>query len=308
VTTPPPRNTWNSRAFVFGLLAHLSLVSCASANRNPNDPDNNLVEFQLIDADTMKPIQGAYVNAIWVSPTPAGKVNGSQCLQAALLRSDANGWVKMDGPKDSILEAPWIMVPGYESLRLTYFEEPKEQVHIISMGRREYEGLEAWGRALQDKGYELIDLPGHSSIEFRKSFNNIPRVKSRWSFTGSQRYFVTNRSPPGIEYITNVANACGPEGINIGLSEAQRAETGIRRGLQQVNIICDERWDTAKGGYRQGVSVSQALWLVEDPMENSKAWARMLQIIPNYDAARIMTRDERMAFCAWIQPFAEKQQ
>jgi hypothetical protein len=314
VTNRLVQNSWRLSGLVFALLTQLFLSSCAAGYRNPKDPDDNLVEYQFIDADTMKPIQGAYVNVVWMSPGVVGKVNGSKCLQAVLLRSDVNGWVRMDGPKGSYRVVPWIMVPGYEDLQLTYFVEPEVQTHIISIYRRTYEDLRAWGDALQAMGYKLIDLPGNTNVQFRKNFDYIPRSKSGRTFTGSQRYFVTNRSFPGAEALTNVANGCGSEGINIGLSEAERAETGTRRGIQQLKQVCDERWDTAKGGYPDQ-ALAQALWLVEPPMQNTKAWERMRAAIPTYQvqlsafsSPRKMTSTERIAFCAWMQPFAEKYQ
>jgi hypothetical protein len=52
----------------------------------------------------------------------------------------------------------------------------------------------------------------------------------------------------------------------------------------------------------------QALWLVEAPLENSKAWNRLKDVIPNYqgriDYPIKMSKAERIAFCAWMQPFA----
>lgn len=304
----PRYSSW----ILLGVFAYLSLVSCAVGYRNPADPDNNSVEYQFIDADTMKPIQGAYVNVVWVTPTPPGKVNGSQCVQAALLRSDINGWVKMDGPKGSLLEVPWILVPDYEYLALTYRLEPKvESIHILSVFRADFERYPAWGDSLKQLGYTLINQPKASNVEFQKNFDHVPKSNDPRSFTGSQQYYVTHRSYPGVAYIYNVANSCGPEGNNIGLSDTERAETGTRRALHHLKLVCDKRWDTATGKFPQS-AMHQALWLVETPMENAKAWERIKEVIPTYQgtisdpASPNMTKAERMAFCTWMQPFADK--
>jgi hypothetical protein len=293
---------------VLSLSTFLSVASCATAHRNPSDPDNNRIEYQFIDADTMKPIQGAYVNVVWVSPVLPGKVNGSHCMQAALLRSDANGWVKMDGPKGSILEVPWIMVPDYEYFRYFYEEPDKEHIlHVIRAGRPELDGYPAWVQKLTNIGYVYYADYEHAYPGFYKAFP-IKRFVDNTSRHGApQQYYFRDRSFPGGEYLTNVGHACGPEGINIGLGEAERSEADIRRGLQQLKLICDERWDTNKGSYPSN-SLPQALWLVEAPLENSKAWNRLKDVIPNYqgriDYPIKMSKAERIAFCAWMQPFA----
>ena len=297
------------RIFLIVLFSLVSGCSYSGMPRDPNDPDDNLVEYQFIDADTMKPIQGAYVNVVWVSPTPPGKVNGSECLQAVLLRSDANGWVKMDGPKGSIREVPWIMVPDYELFQYAYGVPDKDHVrHVVRAENYQLDRYPAWTQTLKDAGYEYFADFKHPYLGFYKAYPINGFADNTTRKPTPQRYFFKGRSLPGEEELTNVGNACGPGGVNIGLSEAQRAETNTRRGIQQLRQVCDERWDATKGGYPQGVSISQALWLVEAPMENNRAWTKMLQIIPNYDAARIMTKDERVAFCAWMQPFKEKYQ
>jgi hypothetical protein len=294
------------------ILTSLGGCSDSFARRDLKDLDNNNVEYQFIDADTMRPIQGAYVNVVWVSSTPTGKVNGSKCLQAALLRSDADGWVRMDGPKDSIREVPWIMIPDYTFFRYLYEEPDKQHVlHVIRAGKAELDGYPAWVRNLEDLGYEYhadyhLPYPG-----FYKPFPISGFVNNTTGHRAPQQYYFRGRAFPGEEYLTNVGHACGPEGRNIGLSDVERGETDIVRGLQRLKLICDERWDTNMGNYPSN-SVAQALWLVEAPLENSKAWAQLREVVPTYTGninyGSNMTKAERIAFCAWMQPFAERYQ
>lgn len=287
----------------------LCFAACSTTGIfDERDPGNNLIEYQFLNGDTMKPIAGVYVNAIWVTPTPPGMANGSQCVQAALLRSDASGWVRMDGPRGSILEVPRIFAPGHEPLSLSYELEPVEQsVHVLSVYRRVYDQYPAWGWALQEMGYQLIDRPENTNVQFRKNYDSIPKNRGRWFPAGAQRYYVSVRSYPGETSVVNVANMCGPEGRNIGLSDAARAETGTRRALHQLNLICDEKWDSALGDY-PGHLLPQVLWLVEEPKDSQAAWEKLRSVLPSYQGDSPMTRNERIVFCEWMRPYAEKYQ
>lgn len=300
------------RAILAVLL--FSLVACSEgfARRNSADPDGNLIDYQFIDADTMKPISGAYANIVWVTPTPPGKVNGSQCVRAALLRSDANGWVKMDGPKGSIIDLLNFMVPGYESLKLTYELEPMQTVHVLSVSHAEYAQFPAWAKALQGLGYQVIDIKENSNVLFRKNYDHVPKSNDPWTFTGAQRYFVKLRSFPSeaASSFPNIGNACGPEGENFGLSESERLETNTKRGLEAKSELCDEKWDGATGRQPYG-ELTTALWLVTDPMDTS-SWRQFASVVPSYppvigaEASRAFSKDERLKFCTWIQPYTEK--
>jgi hypothetical protein len=300
---------------VFLLIGLLLFSACgaSSTRHNPNDPDGNLVEYQFIDADTMKPIKDAYANVVWVTPTPPGKINGSKCVRAALLRSDANGWVKMDGPKGSIIDLLNLMVPGYEDLKLTYELEPTQTVHVLRVSHDEYERFPAWGKSLQSIGYQLIDIKENSDVVFRKNYNQLPKSNDAWSFTGAQRYFVKLRSFPSeaASSFPNIGNACGPEGENIGLSESQRLETGTRRGIAALDSLCDAKWDSVSAKIAlPSYEIAKALWLVKPPADGLAAWAEFQKIVPTYqgvyEGGPALNRDERLEFCSWMQPYAEK--
>jgi hypothetical protein len=291
------------------LLAILmSACSGGEARRSAIDRDESLIDYQFIDADTMKPIKGAYASVAWVSQ------DGSQCLKAALLRSDVNGRVKMDGPKGSYQRIPTFMVPGYQHLGLTFQLEPTATVHKMSVYRQNYVQFPAWSKALRDMGYQVIDIPTNTSVEIRKNFNHIPvdRVGPGPSL-GDKLYFVTLRALPGAgsNEMPNIHAPCGPGGENIGLSLSQQLATNTVRAVESTRILCDEKWDSATGRQPYG-ALTTALWLVGGPENFHAASREFARQLPNYpilegpSSSRAFTKSERLAFCAWIQPYSEQ--
>ena len=298
---------------IFLLIAvMLSFPACSYDHIKYADPDDgseNIV-YQFIDAETMKPIQGAYVNAVWVKPTPAGKVGSPGCVRAALLRSDANGWVRMKGPKGAVLDRNNFMVPGYEYFMYDY--KAPDNLHVRHYVRGDptmTKFYPAWKKQLEQLGY----VYGHSvhGNVYVKSFPIIGFVDNVSDTKYPQRYFVKYRSFPGdtTDGISNVANSCGAEGENIGLSDAERAETGTRRGLLQAQILCDEKWDTSTAMLLD-YDIGKALWIVLPAEKAPDAWAQFKLAVPSYhgtyESGKTLTQIERLQFCRWIQPFVEK--
>jgi hypothetical protein len=300
------------------ILAFLTFAfpACSYENIKYADPDDGSenVVIQFIDVETMKPIQGAYVNAVWVTPTPAGKRGGSSCVQAALLRSDANGWVRMKGPPGAVLDRRDFMVPEYELFMYEYEKPDAEHVtHISRAEKAEVERYPAWAKNLEKMGYHYDSQPNQPYWGYYKAFPIGGFHDNYGDIQYPQRYFIKWRSLPSAvgQGIQNVANSCGPVGTNIGLNDAQRAETGTRRGLMHVKVLCDKKWDTAKGGLLSS-AIMQALWLVRPPEEGIEAWKLFEQAVPSYKtafggAATIpFTPEQRIQFCGWIAPYAEK--
>ena len=252
---------------------------------------------------------------VWVTPTPPGNRNGSVCAQAALLRSDANGWVKMDGPKGTIIDYFQTMIPDYEPLKLIYEVEPsRHTVHQLNISWFEFSGLPAWSKSLRDLGYMQSALVQDRDVVFRKTFDHLPKTYGDpWSFTGKQRYYVKLRSFPSeaASSISDFAQACGPEGVNFGLSQSTRIGTNPLRAKLKLKILCDERWDSATGRQAYG-ALTTALWLVGGPENFQNSTREFAERLPNYpkidgpSADRAFTKTERLAFCAWLQPYADK--
>jgi hypothetical protein len=299
------------------ILVSCLLISACSAGgmrRNPNDLDNNLVEYQFIDADTMKPIQGAYVNAVWVTPTPPGKVSGSECVQAALLRSDANGWVKLDGPKGTILDALNVLVPGYEVFPYLYaVPDAKHVSHFVRAEKFDIDHYPEWAKTLIEQGYSYHSYETRPYLGYYKSYPIAGFVDNQASPIIRQKYFARWHSFPHEIYgnYPNVGNACGAGGVNIGLSQAERTDTDIQRALAAISLLCDKKWDSVVGEKAlPAYLIATALWVVRSPAAGQQAWAEFKNAVPSYAGAyeggRALSREERLAFCAWIRAYAEK--
>jgi hypothetical protein len=301
-----------SGRFILALLT-FSLPACSydhSKYADPDDGSENVV-YQFIDAETMKPIQGAYVNAVWVKPTPAGKVGSPGCVRAALLRSDANGWVRMKGPKGAVLDRDSFMVPEYEFFQYAYQAPDNNHVtHYVRGDPTMTKFFPAWVKNLEQLGYVY-----GQSVErnvYIKSFPIAGFIDNVSDIKYPQRYFIKYRSFPfDTTYgLANISYSCGPEGENIGLSEAEVAETGTRRGLLQAEILCDEKWDTATA--MPEYSIAKALWMVLPQSRAAEAWSQFKLAVPTYngtyEGGKAFTRNERLQFCSWIKPYIEKYQ
>jgi hypothetical protein len=298
---------------VFLLIGLLLFSACgASGTRhNPNDPDGNLVEYQLIDADTMQAIQGAYVNAVWSFEGPAGKVRSSQCAQGALLRSDANGWVRMDGPKSSYVSSVDFMVPGYEAFSFLYKVPDAQHVsHMIRGEKRDAVQYPAWEQNLFNLGYSYHSYDTMPQLGYYKTYPIAGFADPFAAPRVPKAYFVKWRSFPTNSSLSTfgTVQGCG-DTTDVGFKDNQ---TNLVRAKIQMEVLCDEKWDSAVGLQGYG-SLTTALWLVTDPMDTA-SWQQFAATVPSYppvvgaEASRSFTKDERLKFCTWIQPFSEKLQ
>ena len=302
------------RLFLLIILS-FALPACSYDHTRYGDPDDgpDNVVYQFIDAETMKPIQGAYVNPIWMKPTPAGKVGSPGCIRAALLRSDANGWVRMKGPKGGILSNINYMVPGYDFFDYKY-KNPDDQ-HVLNFLRAEKSEVTrypAWAKSLEDLGYTY----GYGSYWiYYKSFPITGFKDNQSAIKKPQTYFIKHRALPNDSVLSTFISVdrCGPEGENINLDTATLKEVNAQRGRISANVLCDEKWDTAAGPQPYG-ELEVALWLVDTPQNASLAREKFTIELPDYPKilspqwGRSFTKRERLVFCKWIRPFSEKYQ
>jgi hypothetical protein len=204
------------------MFAAVCLCACASAGP-PRD-----VEIQFIDAETMKPIQGAYSNPMWTRQIEAGKI-GTECVQAALLISDKNGWVRMKAPKvnGAFLRPITVMVPGYEAFRFQWgtpqdaAANTKYVTHLVAAEPQTVQKFVPWAKRLEALGYRH----GHVLGEWAY-YKIFPNTGFANNFAANkalpQRYFVKYRSFP-YEMLANIVPVC-----NV-LREAGR--TDVPKGL-----------------------------------------------------------------------------
>ena len=278
------------RFFLIVLFSIISGCSYSGMLRYPNDSDDNLVEYQFIDADTMKPIQGAYVNAVWVSQ------DGSQCLQAALLRSDANGWVKMDGPKGAYQKIPRFMVPGYEAFSYLYKTPDAQHVsHMIRAEKREAIEYPAWEQNLLAIGYAFHTYDTRPSLGYYKKYSIAGFADPFAEPHVPKAYFVRWRSFPTNSSLSTFGRleSCGNSN-DVGF---QGEKTNAVRAKIQADVLCNDKWDSAIG--RQGYgSLTTALWLVSNPTSTA-SWGQFAKAVPTYppingaEASRAFTKFEQ---------------
>jgi len=288
------------------LLFLPSLCACAASHGDrPSDSD---IAVQFVDAETMKPMEGVYLTAAWQTITPPGKV-GSELVAIGTFRSGADGWIRQRQPGLSPLHLSMYQeafAPGYEYFHFEkYFASSTAKVgqiyHIIWADDRDLDLYPAWADSLRALGYEFS--PRFRG--WRKEFPNRQFLQD-----GQHRYLIKNRAAPGsgryadgstqIETINGVAI--------IGISETEREFAWRLNLVEQVKVLCDPRWDTARSESFPYL-IRQILELTPGETHEARMSA-FKKIIPDYldgyDNSPRFTKEQRLRFCAWIRPFAEK--
>ena len=290
----------------------ISLSACAFDRpyANPDDGDNNVV-YQFIDADTMKPIQGAYVGVRWEDE------KSGACAKGELARSDAKGWVRMKGPPDSQISGISRMVPGYENLYFDYAVPDNQHVTAkFVLDERTRAEYPAWAANLTRLGYKDDRSPGPTTTRWTKVYPIKGFVDLMGDFVMPQLHYVRYRSlpPTSALAIGGVDASCDDASKNIGLSPSQVREAVTRKGVLFAQMLCDEKWDTAKS-YQPDNALDSTFDLVATEAEGGrlKAFAEFRALLPDYPylnvpGHRTFTKNERLKFCAWVKPYVEKYQ
>jgi hypothetical protein len=277
-----------------------------------------VAEWQFIDADTLKPIEGGWVHAVWLDKP---KSNGmTPCVRAVLGQTDANGWFR-----DTASKAHWqektvttFFVPGYEAFRfqpgfpteaeVTAYEPqyemdvgkfPRFEAKLKSLGFKYQKGpfpfygqqfAHLWTKVLSGKNYnDFIQNPG-----------------------SPQRYFVKYRGFP--IYVADsfgfLGRTCDKPGAeNFGLAYGRVHYTDKLRTIRSTRFFCDPIWKGAQvSGYENEQWITRASWVFPNPEPVYKAayegygeWNfNNLVALSKFDEQR---KDK---FCQWILPEVDK--
>jgi hypothetical protein len=291
------------------VLAFIGLNACAKAPLP-------VAQFQLIDADTMKPIEGGWVNFVWYGKKLTGKVQSRPCVRAVLGRSDQNGWVR-----DTARESFWVLdpianyfVPGYEYFQYSY-GEPDEQ-HItttIRQDRFQKGQFPAWEKKLEELGY--VWKPN----EWQKVMSASGFMDRRKNGSDHRIYLVPYRSIPteaqgSFQMVGMGCNKPGSE--NVGLDKSSLAQAWQSRAAESLKYICGAEWHSIPADYQFTYAgwIQRSLWLLPD---QGKTFEEMQRRFPDFTkqpywsdpmaSQRPFTAEEQAQFCGWLMPLANKE-
>lgn len=244
-----------------------------------------VAEHQFIDADTMKPIEGVWVNLGWrktIHPNGA-----SVCTGRELQRSDRDGRVRFTAPDlVSFREAmPQIFVPGYETFRYRWMQpDYKHVTAFIEQQQTEHGRYPSIERRLQDLGY-TYQADDHEWTKVYPIRALPPQVP-----VGDVRFYVTFRSLPGwvANFLPYVGTLCTEPGAkNVGLEPENVAASNKQRAEFAARYFCDPALDA----------------LTDYPVGERPGWTFLNVAIPdliNRHYPQGLNSAERKSFCTML--------
>ena len=273
----------------------LSLSACSSYGSGTWARD---YAERFVDADTNQPIEGVYANIVWTKSFP-GKV-GSECVQATLVRSGADGWARFPAPKDreALRRPAYRLAPGY---KMMYYKplRPNDESYSVVLNRIEAfriaPAYPAWIASIEAMGYRMENE--HYVKEFTLQKHPDPKVEAATVRLITRRSFL-----PGMRSATlGVSGGCEDKSRNVGLLPTHAKHAAWLHRRENVKTLCDERWDTAR---------SAAPFLLNSVFTfiNPEPINRFSIEFPDRskDSFRLQTpfsKAERIKFCSWIGEF-----
>ncbi len=300
--------------------------------RDAQSPSNSplTAKWQLFDADTEKPIEGAWINFLWYGK--ADSTGHMPCVRGVLGRTNADGKFQdtaKDGSWRLAGQPPMLFVPGYE--RLVFRQDDPEQNRVtayVAVQHYERDAYPAWEQRLRDMGYVAVgaEVP-NGTVRYEKAYST-KLIKSSMNRAavedgGRTELWVTRRSLPIHGSAPGIGAKCtNPNAENIGFANGTDKQLDRERALHAFTYLCDPQWDSVPADFVRTPSrtfVHQSLWLLDDP-EHAEDLAR--EVIPDYYAQpkdqpyalpkspdsedRALRPDERATFCKWLAPYSNQ--
>ncbi len=305
------------RAFFLALtVLSVALLSPGCSNADKPLP---VAEWQFIDAETLKPIEGGWINFAWRGKP---RSNGtSSCPRGVLGRTGKDGWFRTTAkdPSWRVDPIPYYFVPGYENFEFAYGDPdaahitayvpydvnllgtaPAFEQHLLEMGYVYHQPLmsDRWShhftKVMSSKGFH--ELRGHKEIR--------------------QRYFIKYRSFPVIvnQNFSFMGKQCDDEGSdNIGLEIDRIKFTDKLRAIHGTTYFCNNLWrgmNKSPSQVDMYVWMNRSFWLLP---ADRKPWEEMKVLLPEHVNSMSkeflitipLTEVEHKKFCAWIKPYVE---
>lgn len=281
------------KSILFLFLCAIYLFGCAEKR------ERNFAQ-RFVDADTNKPIEGVYANAIWIKSFPGKR--GSECMQSALLRSGPDGWVRQSAPEEGSLASVTIFAPGYEymSYERRSFDRVAEETVLNRLAAfRMHEAYPAWTPTIEAMGYRYEKE--HYVKEFVLKHDPDETIQKQTV------HLITRRGyPPDMTTATQgVIGGCDDLSRRVGLKDENGAiQWQFQREL--ISMICDPRWDTANAV--QNGWLSTALTFKDKGLQE-RVSMRFKADFPeraNTSYDKPFSKPEREKFCTWIWQFEPK--
>ncbi len=283
-------------------------------------------KWQLFDADTEKPIEGAWVNFLWYGK--ADSRGNMPCVRGVLGRTNADGIFEdtaRDGSWRLAGQPPMLFKRDYE--RLIFRQVDADQNHVtafVAVLHHEKAAYPAWFKRLEDLGYITVgaEIP-NGTLQYEKVYSTrlIKSVMNQGPLKdgGRKELWVTRAILPHQQLGAGHRRYMQDHGAeNVGFDNQVDEQLDHDRAMHAYSYLCDPQWDSIPADYTRTSSqmfVFQSLWLLNDA---EHAHLRAQEVIPDYFAPRehrlappklpnsedrALRPDERTKFCDWLAPF-----
>lgn len=301
------------------LVVACALVSCARTPDPPFAPKPLAVaEWLFIDAETMQPIEGAFVNFAWRGESDARGM--TTCKHGVLGRSDKDGWFRSvaTDPTWYADGTPAIFVPGYEYFDFQYGYPDSDHIttYFDQDRHRQFGKFPAFEARMLAKGYTYFpeglrvhNLDRESWMKVMPSSGFHDRVLDHGNH---RRYFIKYTSYPdvvGHSSFQFVGKVCGDKGATNDVNPELVTLSDHLRGFHSTKYFCDPAWNSIQYGIGYDVWpwVASAEWL----LPQDQAREILSNALPEYyrlqqDQKRNLTADERTRLCALVQTYLPK--
>lgn len=294
------------------LLVLCVLVSCTLAPDAPAAKTLAVAEWQFIDAETMRPIEGAFVNFAWRGePTSSGMTT---CKHGVLGRTDKNGWFRSVA-KDPTWYAdgtPAFFVPGYEYFKFKYgYPDAEHITATIAEDKTVFGNYPEFEERIRMNGYVF-----QGEISADRKFSHVwTKVMPAAGFhnrmrdqKNPRRYFVKYQTFPELvdQTFQFVGKVCSDEGATNEVDRGIVHLSDHLRAYHSTKYFCDPAWNSIK---YQNYDVWSWLYLASSLLPRDKADGLMKSVVPDfydpsqYPKRRNVTAEERTKLCVMVQNY-----
>jgi hypothetical protein len=281
--------------------------------------------WQIIDADTLKPIPGVWISFYW-KKFHDGEQRGGTCARNVIGQTDANGRFSNTAKDGSWMYADVHMFKGgYRQIRTEFLPERTALTDRIKINQEYVGKYPEFESELKSMGYQL-DTSNTTNAYF-KTFevggNLEAMLSAAWEPQGEKQYWVSKRGIPDGQDLHALAmfpcynrslGKTDPNAEFVGyqaqdLSENSRWSRVI--AIDALDSICDEKWDTVPSDFK--FTQSKRYVAAVSMLVGKGNFEKLTKTLPDYTAiqystgssTRAMTSTERITLCGFVRPFAK---
>jgi len=296
---------------------------CYDKPKSSNPPIT--ASWQIIDADTLKPVAGVWISFYW-KQFPDGEQRGGTCARNVMGQTDANGRFSNTAKDGSWMFADVHMFKaGYRQIHTEFLPERTALTDRQKINQEYVGKYPAFESELKSMGYQL-DTSNTTNAYF-KSFEVGGDLKAllsaAWEPQGETQYWVSKRGIPDGQDLSSLgiytcynreigktdpnAEFVGYKGPDWDANSPWNREVAT----EALNSICDARWETVPTTFAWTATpryYNYAIRLMPKvyPERNTQRLDAILKDYPRVSDthSRRFSRAERTEFCNFIRPFS----